>query len=374
MQRYPLIDVLRAFAALIVVWYHVIELSAWHSFPHHGLALGPRTGWLGVDLFLVISGFVIGKTAMESAQRGGQWRLRFAERRLRRIVPLYMATLVLFLWLVSPELLLHGLASFWHVVSHLLFVHNLLPSTHGSINGANWSVALEMQFYVLVALSAPWLVRARLWQVLMVWIGVSWAWRWGTTLWWPFGQVTPHVQHVFSTQLPGTLDEFVMGIALARLAMDGRLDYTPQRLLAWAAAAVLLLVPSWLVFREYAYYWNNPAMVTFWRTPMAAGFAALLAVFVLMPRSGGWLTAPLRYLGEISYGIYLWHLPVLLSLISGTSWRGWDLLLATLVGTIGLAALSWHGFEQRWMQGATLRSASAPQPPAVPARTLEGAS
>ena len=170
MQRYPLIDVLRAFAALMVVWYHVIEHSGWQTFPHHGLALGPRTGWLGVDLFLVISGFVIGKTAMESARRGGTWRQRFAERRLRRIVPLHLATMAVYLFLVTPELLLHGWVSLGHVVSHLLFIHNWFPPTHGSINGPNWSVALEMQFYLLAALSAPWLARARLWQLVLVWM------------------------------------------------------------------------------------------------------------------------------------------------------------------------------------------------------------
>ena len=84
--RYGLLDVLRGLAALLVLVYHVIEVGAWKEFPVTGLALLARIGWVGVDLFFVISGFVIGKAAMEGAQGNAPgWRRNFAERRLRRI-------------------------------------------------------------------------------------------------------------------------------------------------------------------------------------------------------------------------------------------------------------------------------------------------
>ena len=108
MQRYPLIDVLRGFAALIVVFYHVIEVGAWKDFPTTGLAMLPRIGWIGVDLFFVISGFVIGKTAMEGYAKGGNWRAIYTNRRIRRIAPLYLATMVCYLFLVHPNVLLQG--------------------------------------------------------------------------------------------------------------------------------------------------------------------------------------------------------------------------------------------------------------------------
>jgi len=62
--RFPLIDVLRGIAALLVLIYHVIEISGWQSFPISGPALLFRIGWIGVDLFFVISGFVIGRAAI----------------------------------------------------------------------------------------------------------------------------------------------------------------------------------------------------------------------------------------------------------------------------------------------------------------------
>ncbi|MBK6652016.1 MAG: acyltransferase [Betaproteobacteria bacterium] len=111
-------------------------------------------GWIGVDLFLVISGFVIGKTAIESFTRNPDgWRSLYIERRFRRIAPLHIATVFLYALLISPQILTLGGDSVFHLFSHVFFIHNLFPSTYGSINGVNWSVALEMQFYMLVALS-----------------------------------------------------------------------------------------------------------------------------------------------------------------------------------------------------------------------------
>jgi peptidoglycan/LPS O-acetylase OafA/YrhL len=61
----------------------------------------------------------------------------------------------------------------------------------------------------------------------------------------------------------------------------------------------------------------------------------------------------LRYLGEISYGIYLWHFPVLLTLVEKTPIRGAELLGVTVLCTVVMASLSWHGFEKLWLKTRT---------------------
>lgn len=350
MQRYPLIDVLRGFAALIVVFYHVIEVGQWTDFPVSGMAMLPRIGWIGVDLFFVISGFVIGKIAMEGFAQGGGWRPVYMDRRIRRIAPLYLATLVSYVFLVHPGVLRQGWETFAHVVSHLLFLHNLSPSTYYSINGPSWSVALEMQFYVLVALVMPWIARTAWWKVLMVWTGLAIGWRFATTLVLSPGSSDPQLQMMAAMQLPGVLDQFAFGICLAKLAMTGQLSYRPMRLLGWALGALVLLTLAWLTLWSHGPYWSFPSMVIFWRTLLSAGFAALLACIVMIPVTGGWSTRPLRYLGEISYGIYLWHFPVLLTLVEQSPLRGSKLLVATVVCTLVMASLSWHGFEKLWLK------------------------
>ena len=133
-QRFPLVDLLRGFAALLVVFYHVLVHRPWPNFDITGIGKLPMMGWVGVDLFLVISGFVIGKTAMDGHDSGLPWRQRYIHRRITRIVPLYLATLIIWVILVNPALLTYGLASAYHIVTHLGFVHKLWHETHGSIN------------------------------------------------------------------------------------------------------------------------------------------------------------------------------------------------------------------------------------------------
>lgn len=159
-QRFPMIDVLRGAAALLVLAYHVAA-HRWAELPHKGLGHLVHNGWVGVDLFLVISGFVIALAALNAQAVTPDWRRGYAERRLRRIVPLYVATLACTVWMVTPGLLQHGWATVIHLATHLGFVHNLWHETHGSINPPNWSVGLEMQFYALMALATPWIARDR---------------------------------------------------------------------------------------------------------------------------------------------------------------------------------------------------------------------
>jgi peptidoglycan/LPS O-acetylase OafA/YrhL len=349
MKKFPLVDILRGFAALLVVFYHVIEVSKWTSFPFSGLALLPRFGWIGVDLFFVISGFVIGLTAMGDACGGEAWRWRYMRRRLRRILPLYLATMACYLFFVHPHMLAQGWMSVRHVGSHLLFLHNLSPITYGSVNGPSWSIALEMQFYVLMVLTAARMARMSWPKVLMVWFCVSLGWRFASTLLLPPGSSNTDLQMMLATQLPGVMDQFACGICLAKLVRDGKLAYRPARLLGWGAVAVGLLTLAALTLRAFATYWDYAGMIIFWRTLLSAGFAALLACFILVPVAGGWATRPLRYLGEISYGIYLWHFPILLTLVEKTQLRGLDLLFTTVACTLVMAALSWHGLERLWL-------------------------
>jgi peptidoglycan/LPS O-acetylase OafA/YrhL len=124
------------------------------------------------------------------------------------------------------------------------------------------------------------------------------------------------------------------------------LVYTPRRMLAWGAAALVLLSLAWITALPEARYWQSAAAILFWRGLVCAGFAALLACLFMLPVRGGWLLRPFVYLGEISYGIYLWHMPVLMTMIAKTPWTGWRLYAATLGATLMLAVLSWHGFSK----------------------------
>jgi peptidoglycan/LPS O-acetylase OafA/YrhL len=79
-------------------------------------------------------------------------------------------------------------------------------------------------------------------------------------------------------------------------------------------------------------------------------FGCLAAAAVTFPRARSWLLRPLRYLGEISYGIYLWHLPVLLTMVAVPWFKQERLLWLMLAGTLAIAAFSWHFFEKPFIR------------------------
>ncbi len=352
---YPGVDMLRALAASLVLAYHIAQLGKFNGLPDHALArIFTTYGWIGVDLFLVISGFVIALSAFSGVARDGtQFRRPFAIRRLARIVPLYLLTCALFVVLIQPSyLFIPKWALLAHIGSHLLFVHNLMPATHGSINGPTWSVGLEMQFYLVMVWLAPWLARSSVWRVLLGALLVGAGWRFLTTLIWIPGEATVTTQFVYLTQLPGTIDQFALGIALA-LAMTRRNAFAARFLVVnwrtftgWLLISLVLLTLAMWMVRHYS-YWTSTSMLVAWRPLLGAGFAALLAAVVTLPIAGARLFVPLRYLGTISYGIYLWHMLVIISvnrLVPDIGGRRFT--LAVLMCTLVLASLSWHLLEK----------------------------
>jgi peptidoglycan/LPS O-acetylase OafA/YrhL len=356
---YPLIDIIRAAAALMVLVYHVIALGQWTSFPNSLWAAPFQYGWIGVDLFLVVSGFVITLSAARArVKHPHAFRWPFMQRRLRRLVPLYALSCAVFIFLVRPELLFGSAAGMARqLLSHAFFLQNLSPDTHGVINGVTWSLALEMQFYIALILSIGMLLRLGALRALVLLVGIAWAWRFGTTLFLIPGEAATHLQVIYTTELPGMLDAFGMGIALALAVFKGE-GFGADRLKAgwgncalWLGLAVCLLaLAGTVVLQHGGNYWTLPGMVIFWRTLLAMGFGASLAAIMTCPLRGTGILRPVRYLGQISYGIYLWHMPVLLALLSLPSLRGSRLLVFTLIGAISLASLSWHLMESHWVR------------------------
>jgi len=113
--------------------------------------------------------------------------------------------------------------------------------------------------------------------------------------------------------------------------------------LAAAAAGTLCMVVYW----SYSSYWDVPGMVIFWRTLLAAFFLCVVAAAVHVPSfAQTWPFRPLRYLGEVSYGIYLWHLFAIEACLRMADITPVQALATTLGLTVLAAAASWHFFEK----------------------------
>lgn len=352
---FPAIDLLRGFAAMSVVVYHFIEHYQWKAFPVEGWMIWFRIGWMGVDLFFVISGFVIALAAFASIDKYGlqRFRMRFMRRRFARIAPLHYLTLLVFALFITPDLLYQNF--FVNLTAHLAFVHNLNFGLHGAINGANWSIATEMQFYILVTLTAPWLMFVKPWKLAMMFFGIACAWRYGVTLLIPFNNANGTFRiFIAATQLPGMLDEFAVGILLARFVRSdlrrkfGKYFENNAVFLASLTVAAVASYSMLACFWRYATFWDYPMMVVLFRSAIGITFACIVfaAICVKLPRIAWKILSPITWLGTISYGIYLWHLPVLLSLQRVSGITAERALPTGLVITVLLAAVSWYFFEK----------------------------
>ncbi len=341
-------------AALLVVVFHVIHVGKWTAFPTWGPALLFQFGWVGVNIFLVISGFVITLSALDGFARHGRgFRASFAAHRLARILPLYLLTSVVYLAIAQPGWLHDTRGAAMQIGSHLAFVHNLHPDTHGSINGPTWTIGLEMQFYVFVLCATPWL--ARMWGLksLVAAFAMAALFRYAVTLWLVPGQAAVPLQFIYTTQLPGVMEHFALGITLAIAMWETprllarRLTPTWFNWILWTAmAALLFTLLMQLLWTKHLVYWTRTAVIVGFPALLALGCAALLGSAICYPTPQHRALQPLRYLGRISYGLYLWHMPVLLLVMAhAPQVQGSFLLAVVVLCTFLLSAASWHTVE-----------------------------
>lgn len=349
------LETLRGVAALMVVLFHCIGLLPW-SVTGTPFAIF-SAGWVGVDLFFVISGFVITASALRQKDTAGYarhfWRARFA-----RILPLYYFTLVAFLLVHGAQVLEKD--PVLQLVSHLLLFHNLFQETAFSINGVTWSLGVEMQLYVIAFLTVPLMAGAGRRALIAGYVSllalvlgyriVVWLWLRSETA------NDAAISHALS-QVPALIDSFALG-GLVRLL--GGMQPSRLRCVVLSVLAVCLYLVIYAIYSTYAdRYWALWPMAFFFRSFVAAtAGVALCAAVSSRPRAAsGW--KPLLRLGKISYGIYLWHLIVLYFVQRDVPLKGAAAVALILAATIILAELSYRYIEQPVMRWARDRSQAA---------------
>jgi peptidoglycan/LPS O-acetylase OafA/YrhL len=372
----PALDGVRAFAVLGVMAYH------------GGISWLPA-GFLGVDAFFVLSGFLITSLLISEWQRRSTIRLgHFWARRARRLLPallLLLVFVVLYANFVAPAgtypgLRLDSLSTLFYVANwHFILTGSNYFSQTGlpSLLTHTWSLAVEEQFYLLWPLVVLGVLKftGRLWVLLAV--SAVGALASATEMALLFRHGTGTTRLYYGTDTHGQC--LLVGAALASgLALFARRrqaaatppggSATPGGNTAWAASSLwartLLSVVGgaglvgagllwWRVSFNGSFLWEGGFLVA------ALATAAVLVCVVCAQRS--WLAtalsvSPLRYLGRISYGLYLWHYP-LFQWIDGqrTGLDGYALFGARCGATLAVATVSFYLVERPIRQGAFFR-------------------
>ncbi|PXA90408.1 acyltransferase [Nostoc sp. 3335mG] len=295
---YASIQYLRGFAALCVVVHHLgVQLGRLG-----GTAMLPEFFASGVDIFFVISGFIMWVTT----SRADVTPLAFYRRRLGRIVPLYwfFTTLMVLIALAVPGVLQSARLDFWHVVSSYLFLPSVSPAdgTASPLLVPGWTLNYEMFFYAIFGLSLFLPSRARLFAVGGILLGL--------VVTGVFVQPTQPAMQFWTSSI---LLEFLFGLAIGATVSNPRLRLAGAPVLA--AGLVLIALGLFTLIVPDAWSWGLPRALFF-----GVPAAMLVLGTVLLDRAGAVETWPLpRLIGDASYSIYLSHGLTLSAL--GQVWR-----------------------------------------------------
>lgn len=329
----PELQGLRGIAVLAVVLYH--SHPRLEGTPFYAASLW---GWAGVNLFFVLSGFLITSILIEARDKPHYFR-NFYARRLLRIWPVYLLVLVVCYlnapWFVGlPVVKAFRTAPWW---AYLLLIQNLFPIKLPPPITPTWSLAIEEQYYLVWApvvrfVRRPWMLAAVLGCVLAVcpWFRMH------------------HFAWITATDTVTHLDGIAMGSLLALGLYTLRLPRMHWLALGLAGVAVGFVAAA-----------SIAGGTAFLDTALSVGFGgAVLAciastgsrnpVNVLLSRG------PLAYYGKISYGMYMTHIMVFVyfgwfdlrmdkyGVAGNLAVVGFRLMMATIAATI-----LWYGFESR---------------------------
>ncbi len=356
-RRITELDGVRGIAILLVLVWHYVQNQLR---PENGsLLAGVRQAlgftWSGVDLFFVLSGFLIAGILIDNRERPGYFRAFYA-RRVCRIFPLYYLNIAIFLvcmaWLgdrmpVLAPLFRDNGVPLW---TYIPFLQNIAMSeaNSGGVGwlSVTWSLAVEEQFYLLFPLLVWWVTPSRL-----PWLFV---WFIATAVYLRF--FSPGLSAYVNTLWRA--DALMLGALLAWLVrVPGALD----KLERWRGflLAVLLMAGGAVVIAGAQGVLRLGGAVSHF---LLALFYAVLVLYALLSRDGAagrFFRLPvLVWLGTISFGVYLihtWVSRLVHALLRGAepsihSFSDAGVTVVALLVTLAMAHVSFHWYEKRFIR------------------------
>ena len=347
-SRLPELDGIRGMAIIIVLLYHSFSVPDRHI---AWLAGTFAMGWSGVDLFFVLSGFLIGGILLDAKGSPNYFKTFYA-RRAFRILPLY------YVWIGGYFLIAAfvGNPETWRSVPiYLVFLENSFRIGHGALGivwlSHLWSLCDEEQFYLAIPLAIRFLKRN--WRVPLLCFTIVMA----TVARVSLSHFLPSHRGAQYTLTICRADALAMGVLLAIGWRNETWKANFYRFQGWIKCAVVLLLGAFLYLAIWSPSKLSMTMADWGLFAVDAFFAGLVAVALMLP-GGAWAGVCrwsfLAKMGRISYCFYVIHPTVnqlchrilLHEMEAADNWNSIAVTIMAIPVTYGLATLSWRFFEQ----------------------------
>jgi peptidoglycan/LPS O-acetylase OafA/YrhL len=363
-SRIPELDAIRGLAICLIVSLHYVAnpIIPGTSWPGDFIKRTFAMGGSGVDLFFVLSGFLIGGILMDKRNSKNYFK-SFYIRRCCRILPLYFLCLVVYIVLKSL-LAVHSSQTWFRELftgniplwANATFTQNFVTAFADKHNPdwlfVTWSLVVEEQFYLVLPV-VLWLLRPSwLLPTLLAFIGLNPLLQ---LFLWMYHPLTYEVVRIL-TPIPA--DALLMGVVCALVLRQSKShDWLAQHNKhLYVLLSILLLGTGYIAIKKNLgpFEIERILLFSFW---LALLFSCLLLLAVTEKKgivSNTLRFSPLRKLGIIAYGIYLFHLPIndlLHGLILGRdqNFRGFSDVMVTavaLIVTLLFATISWRFMEK----------------------------
>lgn len=303
------LDCLRTLAITLVILRHgqrifetSLDTSFWKAFK--------LNGWAGVDLFFVLSGYLVTAGLLRAfADSGCVNGVHYAMKRIRRIVPAYVFVLALVIAGYFPNFVVVDENITERVIYHLIFMQDVLPS---DINVVFWSLGVEAKYYAVIPIIVLLVSRASNWPVILS-IGLAVVLLGPVLRWMIYVNNDIEDYYVFwrtmRSPFYACLEPFALGFLVAILEHRGILRLKPKsafRLFFLMIFALILFLGSH-VFLEEISVWDATMQSFF----LALIFATLVAAATQMKSIHTPFEPVFRYGARISYSLYLVHFPLI---------------------------------------------------------------
>lgn len=343
------LDGLRGIAILLVVSFHYINNQMVDRTDSLSKAITKATsfGWVGVDLFFVLSGFLIGSILIANKSSQNYFKTFYA-RRFVRIVPNYFLLLIVFLTMwnlpyFASNYFLSGKQEipFW---SYFLMVHNFFMAKYETLGNdalsVTWSIGIEEQFYLLFPFIVYFFPRKWIPWILVTLIFGAFGFRSLFDHWIP--------RYVL---LPSRMDGLAIGFLIGYLSQTGAL-VTYRKLILKASRLVIILILAICTLS----YWKYNDLGIAKHTLFAIGFGILVIYALMLPKT--WLGSFLRskalvWIGAISYSLYLFHYLIMVVVFHIAGYTGVGIfgikeIILTIIAFSTSLIVSWLIY--RWLE------------------------